>query len=146
MQTSTLLMHRSLATRVKFRQELKKHQDWDFCIRMDIIGVKFLCLEHPLSVWHVESTQDRVSKYVNPAISRLWISEYRMSIPRRAYWGFNARELATQYADLGWIWRPLYLVSMGFVCGVLPPRLFLRNMAKIIIPSRQYAWLKRRLT
>ena len=50
MQTSTLMLHRSLASQVGFSECLKMHQDWEFCLQLESVGAFFLFLKKPLVI------------------------------------------------------------------------------------------------
>ncbi|MGO5013585.1 glycosyltransferase family 2 protein [Niallia sp. Sow4_A1] len=74
MQTSTIMIHRSLAKKVLFNEHLKRHQDWDFCNRLQEYNAKIIFVNKPLSIWNIEYRKDRMSnenKYID---SIKWIS------------------------------------------------------------------------
>ncbi|WP_203332308.1 glycosyltransferase family 2 protein [Planococcus beigongshangi] len=60
-QTSTYMVSSSLAKAVKFDSDLRKHQDWDFCLRLRNNRAEFLYLDECLSIWHVGNRKDRLS-------------------------------------------------------------------------------------
>lgn len=88
MQTSTLMLKNSFAKAVGFRSDLKKHQDWDFCLRLEAKGAKFAFLSKPLTVYQNELRDDRISRITTQEISLSWIKEYRFLISDRAVTGF----------------------------------------------------------
>ncbi|MEW9674401.1 glycosyltransferase family 2 protein [Ammoniphilus sp. 3BR4] len=87
MQTSTLLIPRSLLMKVQFR-DLDYHQDWDLCLRLEQLGVKFIFLESPLTIWHIHSQGGRVSKNIGYHDSLNWIEKYKNNISPESYSAF----------------------------------------------------------
>jgi glycosyltransferase involved in cell wall biosynthesis len=85
MQTSTLMLHRSLAMANRFRPHLRMLQDWDFCLRLEANGVIFDFLEDPLTICDMDPRRDRISNYkFKYQISLNWILEYQPSISHEA--------------------------------------------------------------
>ena len=60
MQTSTLMLHRSLAAQVGFSECLRMHQDWEFCLKLESIGAVFLFVDRPLVVRNDDPKLDHV--------------------------------------------------------------------------------------
>ncbi|WP_026734376.1 glycosyltransferase [Fischerella sp. PCC 9605] len=92
-QTSTLMMHRSLGLATRFNPGLKKHQDWDFCFRLEANGAIFTFIKKPLVIWNADSRKDRVSQISDYRISESWIREYQTSISHRATTGFMLKQV-----------------------------------------------------
>jgi glycosyltransferase involved in cell wall biosynthesis len=61
MQTSSILLDAALAKRTLFDGSLRKHQDYDFCLRLEEQGAHFLLLERPLVTWHHDARADRIT-------------------------------------------------------------------------------------
>ena len=61
LQTSTLLIPTSIAREVRFRDGLRRHQDWDFVLRLIATGVDWRYIDEPLSVYYLGPDQRRVS-------------------------------------------------------------------------------------
>jgi glycosyltransferase involved in cell wall biosynthesis len=54
LQTSTYFVSRELAKRVRFREDLRRHQDWDWVVRLQTErGVRVLGLDKALTVYHM---------------------------------------------------------------------------------------------
>jgi len=77
-QTSTLLARSSLLGDILFDEDLDKHQDWDFVIRLNSV-TKFHFLDEPLAIWHNEQVlgPGRISEVPNPDASRRFVEKYR---------------------------------------------------------------------
>ena len=58
-QTSTMLLSKSLASNVLFNDRLGKYQDWDFAIRLFGHGAEFKFCKEPLVNYYVDAT-DRI--------------------------------------------------------------------------------------
>lgn len=63
-QTSTMLMNRSVAEKILFNPSLKKYQDWDFSIRAWNSEVNFLFLNEPLVKYFLDA-DDRIGNVVS---------------------------------------------------------------------------------
>jgi glycosyltransferase involved in cell wall biosynthesis len=70
-QTSSMLMHRKLALRVKFRT-IPRHQDYDFCIRAQRMGAEFIMDPEPGYVWDNQAYPDRISRQFDALESLKW--------------------------------------------------------------------------
>lgn len=98
LQTSTLLARRTLLERVPFTPGLKKHQDWDWLIRVaaepDVVvsmaGAK------PLVIFHIQGTRQSVSRSADWRFSLAWLRERQHLFSARAKVGFLTTECAAQ--------------------------------------------------
>ncbi|MEK5361888.1 glycosyltransferase family 2 protein [Peribacillus castrilensis] len=62
-QTSTFMLKADLAKKVKFNPDLKKHQDYDFCIRLQNEGVKFLLFKNNSTIYYSDKNSDQISSF-----------------------------------------------------------------------------------
>jgi glycosyltransferase involved in cell wall biosynthesis len=62
MQTSSLLLPCALAKRTLFDPALCKHQDYDFCLRLEENGADFLFVPSPLVDWCHDDRPDRITR------------------------------------------------------------------------------------
>lgn len=60
-QTSSIFLPTALAARTRFDPSLRKHQDYDFCLRLEEQGACFLLVDQPLVKWHHGSRPDRIT-------------------------------------------------------------------------------------
>ncbi|QOG30495.1 glycosyltransferase family 2 protein [Enterococcus casseliflavus] len=51
-QTSTLFFSKEITKKVKFTENLERHQDWDFVIKADALGIRFYQMEDILIIYH----------------------------------------------------------------------------------------------
>jgi glycosyltransferase involved in cell wall biosynthesis len=86
--TSTLLTRKELLERVRFRVDLKKHEDWDWLLRVNTIDgveVAFPPDPAPLAVWSTDEGRPRASTKPDWRFSLAWLRENRDLITPRAY-------------------------------------------------------------
>lgn len=99
LQTSTLLARRQLFLDVPFQKGLRKHQDWDWLLRVVAEpGVEVEFVGEALAVWHLEEDRNSVSRAQNWEVSLQWIRDRRALVTRRAYAGFIATQVVPQAA------------------------------------------------
>lgn len=84
LQTSTLLVPTALARIVRFREDLKRHQDWDFVLRLLGAGAKLEYHHEPAAVY-VLAGSGRISSDGRRVNSTLhWMSTARTLVTDRA--------------------------------------------------------------
>lgn len=94
MQTSTLIVPKALAHSVRFDPLLKRHQDWDFVLRLSKAGARFAWVGDALSIWHSDAP-DRISKDRDSRLSQAWIEDMQarsLITPREAL-GFQLKQI-----------------------------------------------------
>jgi glycosyltransferase involved in cell wall biosynthesis len=114
LSTITLLFPKDLFDLVRFRPELRRHQDWDWILRalkQPGTGIEFLA--KPLAVWHQAEQRKSISTAAHWRTSFDWAEESRGLMTDRAYAGFLATEVAPQAARQGdWQAFPFLLRMM----------------------------------
>lgn len=90
-QTSALLMPTSLAQRVGFDPRLIRHQDYDFCMRLEEAGARFHAIRKPLSYWYQRGTG--LAKGTTFDYCVQWITDNRHRMSRAAYIGYIEKEM-----------------------------------------------------
>jgi glycosyltransferase involved in cell wall biosynthesis len=97
MQTSTLLARRDLMLAVPFKSGLKRHQDWDWVLRVERIpGAEFAVIEEPLVIYRTEDGRESVGRAQDWVFSMQWGKEMQGFFSARAYSWFLATECATR--------------------------------------------------
>jgi len=94
LQTSTLLLSRALAARVRFTDGLRIHQDIDLCLRLQLAGARFRFEPAPLARWHADDRADRMSRRPKFMLSLDWLETAREIMP----WA-TRRNFAAQLAS-----------------------------------------------
>jgi glycosyltransferase involved in cell wall biosynthesis len=105
--TSTMVVPRLMAYRVRFSEHLRVAEDTDFAIRLSLAGCRFAMLEAPGAVWKDEFDPGRLSASSGGEEFDAWLSRLKHRVPARAWHG--ARGWA--YAKLVVRQRPL--VALG---------------------------------
>lgn len=62
LQTSTMLLPVDLARKIRFRDGLRRHQDWDFALRLVQAGARLVYLPEPQAVYCLTDDPARVSR------------------------------------------------------------------------------------
>jgi glycosyltransferase involved in cell wall biosynthesis len=103
-QSSTLLVPRSLLLQVPFKSGLPRHQDWDWLIRASIHpGVEFLWAWEPLVIYHIDGDRNSVSggRSISPSLD--WVNNNCLVTPKaRAY--FYATQIAVRCDAPATLW------------------------------------------
>ncbi len=144
--TSSLLMSASLARKVRFTDDLRIHQDVDFCLRLQQQGARFQFHPEPLSRWHAEARKDRMSYRPKFLLSLDWLKTSGDLMP------FHSRQkFATQLASRmpAFIWSDPGTVLKGiWRCrreGYISSRYALRLLTQFVMPARWSNGLARAL-
>jgi len=93
-QTSTFMFPSKLGKEILFGN-IQKHQDWDFCLRLQRKGVRFLHLPVPLTIYHIDKRENRIATNRKYELSLLWINSIRNEISEKAYYAFLANKVAS---------------------------------------------------
>jgi glycosyltransferase involved in cell wall biosynthesis len=94
-QTSTLVVPTQLAQSIRFNEALKRHQDWDFVLRLIRAGLAFDYSHEALAVYWNEDDPNRVSQ--------------QLSIEPTLYWIKNARNLIAPEAAAALYFQTCFL-------------------------------------
>lgn len=89
--TSMLLAPTALLRREPMAEDLVKHCDLDWLVRVDRldgVGLELPADPRPLAVWHRQSGRDRLSNVHDWRFSHRWITRSRGLVTARAYAGF----------------------------------------------------------
>ncbi len=123
MQSSTFFLSRALALRVPFRQDLKRHQDWDWAVRLQReVGVEVVAVPQVLTVYHREDGPS-MTRQISWEQSLHWAKEVVWPESRKAYSFFIATQCVTLLdPEQCWKWRVLRrLFQECFGCGKATP-------------------------
>ncbi|MDT2348128.1 glycosyltransferase family 2 protein [Enterococcus faecium] len=84
-QTSTLFSTKEIFSKINFDPELKKHQDWDWCIKVASNGINFVHINKPLVYYHNEHTKNRVGRDKDYIASFKWLNSVKNYLTKREY-------------------------------------------------------------
>ncbi len=100
--TPSLLVKKQLLEMIPFRSGLKKHQDWDWILRIaHQDGVSFEMVPETLVICYLEEPRFGISSKSMWRYSLKWLQENRQFVTPKAYAGFVATQIAPQAANYG---------------------------------------------
>jgi glycosyltransferase involved in cell wall biosynthesis len=109
-QTSTLLCSTQVAKHVRFDENVRKFQDWDFVIRADHLGYQIVLLQENLVNYHFGAT-GQMTTLPMPALAHRYLFRMRRIIGMRVY-GFGlVRVVARMYIEVGQFYNGFRLWS-----------------------------------
>ncbi|WP_063609592.1 glycosyltransferase family 2 protein [Shouchella clausii] len=133
-QTSTYLLPTSLAKRIMFNEELSKHQDWDFCLRLREMGALFIHLNEKLTVWHVDPREDRKSNNKDYKASLNWFEANLSLFTERTKYAFIVKYLLEFYQQKYGKIYTIKILLKSYFNGSIKSVIFLRKIVKISLP------------
>jgi glycosyltransferase involved in cell wall biosynthesis len=102
LQTSMLLVSRTLMMQVPFTSGLKKHQDTDWYVRAAAHpGCRVLFVETPLAIWYLGEARDSIVRKFDWERSWKWLLSVEALLTKRAFAGFIATQLVGEAAAQG---------------------------------------------
>jgi len=144
--TSSLLMSRDLAARVRFTDGLRIHQDVDFCLRLQRAGACFRFDPEPLGRWHAEARADRMSYRPKFLLSLDWLETTGDLLP----WA-TRQKFAAQLASKApvYFWRTPGVVLQAlwrcWIARYISTVYALRLVSQVVVPQRWSDGLARAL-
>jgi glycosyltransferase involved in cell wall biosynthesis len=134
-QTSTYLCPRELFLRIPFDSRLKRHQDWDWFLRLiQEPDFQLLVVEEPLSIYWVPLDRKSISGEANWTYSLAWADSVRRLLTSKAYAAFIVRiclrGAVIQGASIASV---LSLLQRLLVCGGMTPILVLHAIGGLMI-------------
>lgn len=114
LQTSMLLTRKSLMEIVPFTSGLRKHQDFDWYLRVSqLSGAQFHFVPEPLVNLYLEENRDSITGRPDWKFSLDWLRANRNRMTQRAYAGFVSTQLAPEASQQGaWGAAPQLLAEM----------------------------------
>jgi hypothetical protein len=108
LQSSTFFVSRALALRIPFRQDLKRHQDWDWAAQLQReAGVEIVAVPQVLTVYHRDDGPS-VTRQISWEESLHWAKEVVWPESPKAHSFFIATQCVTRLdAEQCWKWRVL---------------------------------------
>jgi len=98
-QTSTMVVPREAARKIRFNEHLRAAEDTDFAIRLHLAGCRFRMLEEPGAVWNDRDDPARASADSCIEQPRAWLEEVRPLIHPKAYHGARGWPYAKRVAQ-----------------------------------------------
>lgn len=97
MQTSTLVLKREDALKIKFDTRYRRHQDYDFCIRADRMGYGFVMIARPLANYHLVTNFGSKHKGESVNYSFFWLDAMKPWLTARDIRTYKAYKLPLRY-------------------------------------------------
>jgi glycosyltransferase involved in cell wall biosynthesis len=136
-QTSAIVLPKSLARSVLFDPMLRKGQDLDFCLRLQRAGAHFKMIEEPLVIWVDISESGRTSRTPGYRPVLAWLDRCGHMLSVSARQGYRATVLAYYMASD----RPLTAardLAVGLFGAGVPPRVIARQALRAYLPRAFY--------
>ena len=145
-QTSTFLMPKSTASRIRFDDRLRRHQDIDFVLRAAGAGVNFIYVPEVLVHYSADVNAARTSQRRDAGPSLAWMEVARNYLTDAEIAAFYQKHIFDiELADAPI--RALARGARGVVAGAAPLSPYLRTAFRILAPEQLKAvvrWLVRR--
>ncbi|MFD0767741.1 glycosyltransferase family 2 protein [Bacillus sp. CGMCC 1.60114] len=90
-QTSSYMFSSSIGKETLFDPGLKKHQDWDFCLRLSRNGAKFVRIPEYLTIYYMDERSGRIGNNNKYLQSLDWIESVKDSISEKVKYAFLVR-------------------------------------------------------
>lgn len=121
-QTSTIMLRAEVAKQVRFDDFLRKHQDLDFCLRLESRGHEFHYCDRVLAEWRIDPREDRTTLGVNPEASLSWVRSRKQELTLRCRLAFLVHQVVPQWLRSGRLLVPLATLLAAMACfSVTPP-------------------------
>jgi glycosyltransferase involved in cell wall biosynthesis len=136
-QTSTLVVERSLAESARFTEGLPMAQDFDFPIRLESKGARFIMKDKPYVIWMDIDDPHRVSH--KPKYERMlqWSEDIRPLVGDKAVNAFRGSQIARLAAPTNKR-LALKLLAEALVAFSMPPKLAVKSIIQILFPRTAY--------
>jgi amylovoran biosynthesis glycosyltransferase AmsB len=109
MQTSTIVLPLADGRRISFNPDLKRHSDYDFCIRASSLGYRFHLIEEPLVRYNVDPVANVRDKGETTAFAHWWLQQMAPYLTSRDRFTYKAFQLSRRVQLEG---RPLKAVAV----------------------------------
>jgi glycosyltransferase involved in cell wall biosynthesis len=113
MPTPSFFLPRSLAEKIPFNESLRRHQDYDFLLRLEFAGCRFLMVSKPLVVVHWEDLHAS-KRGLSPEGSLTFLEEYGRFLSPKARSGFVLQQIVLRSLR-GGSKRDAWMALMGHV-------------------------------
>ncbi len=137
-QTSTVVLHRDFASRVRYQDGLRFGQDTDFAIRLAAAGATFVMLDSIQAQWTDHATAGRVSNALDPQSRLAWLASVSSAITPRARIGDEGWYVAKSFFKRGQRFKASWLYARAVLRGCYGPALAARVGAQVFVPTSAY--------
>lgn len=141
-QASSLLLPRSLASRVQFREQLRQYEDHLYFIELAATGAGYVVVPEALSTWNNDERSDRLSSVDSIERGTRFLAIAGPLLSRRERLAFRLRTqggVLFRTAPL----RALALAVGALVTGAVRPHKLLALAGRWVMPARSWQALRR---
>jgi glycosyltransferase involved in cell wall biosynthesis len=139
--TTTLVVEREMARRVRYHTRLPAAEDTDFAIRLSLAGCKFMMAEEPGAIWKDIAEPSRASAGGPSSRTQrfgYWLEQMKPMMTVRAWCGGRGWALAKMVARDGNKREALKLYLDALFRGCYGPRLAAIIFLQIFLDAAQY--------
>ncbi|RXZ01496.1 glycosyltransferase family 2 protein [Fictibacillus sp. S7] len=133
-QTSTYMLSSDLAKKTMFGENVKKHQDWDFCLRLKKNGANFIYLPEHLSIYYSDNREGRIANDLKYELSNEWAKSIKDVVSEKVYNAFLAKIVANQLILSGKRIMPLKILSKAYNTRSINSRTFVKGVMRCLRP------------
>src|SRR5262249_23365445 len=142
---SSVLLTRTAALAALPEAGQRRFEDYSLYLSLEERGFRFVLVEEPLVVWHVDVTRPRLSRTVTFSEAEDWLDDWNERVTLKARRAFLAREGAPFVSRRGNRWKIATTVGTAVVSGSTSPREGLKSVAKALLPASAVFRLRRLL-
>jgi glycosyltransferase involved in cell wall biosynthesis len=135
--TSTFVIKRKLAVKVRYRETLVSGDDTDFSIRLFNQGANFKMINEPLVICSDFNDPGRISFTRNYFEQLKWTEELKQIVPSKAYYGYRGWHLAKMRTESSY-GKAFLLYLDALRQGAYSPKLALIIFFQIFSPKVLY--------
>lgn len=140
-QTSTYMLPAKIAKKVEFNPTVKKHQDWDFCLRLKKQDVEFIYYPENLTVWNIDARDDRITSNTKYNYSLDWYNNSKSYLSKRAQYSFLAKIAANYYVLNKQKFKALGIYIRAYFTNAINLKIFIKGILKLIVPKKMLKYL-----
>lgn len=143
-QTSTFMVTSSIAKKTLFDSNLKRHQDWDFCIRLRNNNTNFLYLPDCLTIYNIDNSFARIGNtYKNEEVSLKWLERRKDDLSIKAQWAFKVKTITNFYIQRKERKKALKTLVKAYFYQGINHKIFIKYLIKLILTNKSREKIKR---
>jgi glycosyltransferase involved in cell wall biosynthesis len=129
----TVLISADAAREVMYRPDMRLHEDWDWYLRLQQHGVKFLMVPEALCIVDDRAGEGRSSE-ARPDRSLAVVEEWKRAISRKAYLAFRAKYVAPQMRRTALL-RAFGMILEAYLGRAISTMFFFMLVGRLVHPG-----------
>jgi len=142
---STVMVTRNAALGTFAEPGQRRFEDYSLYLALEERGFRFVLVEQPLVVWHVDVTRPRLSRTVTFAEATAWLETWGDRVTPNARRAFLAREVAPFVPLHGNRLKIVTTIGVAVLSGATSLREGVKSLGKAFLPTPTVARLRRLL-